>query len=63
MAGDCPIGLDYFAVDVVYMCFWHRCVGVFFGHWCVCGGSFFVLEYLKCIGTSGFIFPVSNHSV
>ena len=73
MAIDYPIGVDAFVVVVVScvfcvgVCFWHRCVGVFFGHRCVCscercGGRFFVPKYLKCLSTSGFMFPVSNHT-
>ena len=58
MANDSPIGVGVVVV-VVYMCFW--CVGVFFWHWYVCGGSCFVPKYLKCLlGTSGLVFPVSN---
>ena len=42
MASDCHIGLGLDYVVVVVACMWFWCVGVFFGHWCVGGGSFFV---------------------
>ena len=50
-----PIGVGVFVavVAVVCMCLW--CVG-FLALVCV-WWEFFVPEYLKCLGTSGFIFP------
>ena len=72
MAIDSPIGVDVFVVvGGVCVCvfgigvcvFWHKCVGVFFGIGvCVLVGGvvggLLVPKYLKCLGTSGFIFPL-----
>ena len=62
MASDCHIGvgLDYVVVVVVVCVCVFLCVCIFLGVGVCGGGSFFVPEYLKFLGISGFIFPVSN---
>ena len=64
MARDHPIGVECCCccTHEFFPKTWHRCgcfwcVGgfwMFFEHWCVCGVSFFS-NYLKCLGTLGFI--------
>ena len=54
-ANDCPLGVGGFVVVVVVVCvcFWHSCV--FWHRWVV-------RNYMKCLATSGFIFPISIHT-